>query len=87
LIKTKIYLSQAKITLAYFGFPAYTLWSTCPRRHLNMLPSNLFTERTWWSLFQKRVVCTRLDIRGFLLLIVGTNILKLYNKDVLLINY
>jgi hypothetical protein len=42
-------------------------WFTCSKRHLNYLAFQSFDdEHTQWRLFQKRDVCTKLDIHVFI---------------------
>ena len=43
------------------------IWFSSSRRPLNYFAFQPFDfERTWWRLFQKRVVCTKLDIYVFI---------------------
>ena len=51
-------------TFNLFDFPVFWLWAWW-----RWFQSFDF-ERTWWRLFQKRIVCIKLDIYGFIALFV-----------------
>jgi hypothetical protein len=57
--KCKKNTSQIPSTLAEFGLPFQALWFSWSRRFINYLA---FLEHTRWTLFQKRVIHTKLDI-------------------------
>ena len=60
--------------LSYFGYPdlaiLYMLFGFFAPKTLNYFAFHLFDfERTWWMLFQKRIVRIKLDIYGFIICI------------------
>ena len=62
IIKTKVLLPQALVTLDDFGDPYLGPLVYLLAKRLNYLAFQSFDfERTWWSLFQKRVVRTKFD--------------------------
>ena len=65
----KVVLSTLTLgTLNRVGYLVWVLWLTCFRRLLHLLSSQSFDyERIWWKLFQKRVVCIKLDINVFII--------------------
>ena len=67
IVKTKVLLHQAEVTLAGFGCPVCALWFSCSQRLLDYLAFTYF-ERTWWRLFKERVVRTKFDISVFIAL-------------------
>jgi hypothetical protein len=67
--KTKVLLPQSYIgDLSWFWLSFLALWFYCSQNFkLFGFPFQSFDfERTWWRLFQKRVVRTKLDIYGFI---------------------
>ena len=51
----------------YFGFQILVLSYSCSQRPLNYLAFQSFDfDRTWRSLLQKHIVCTKLDIYVFI---------------------
>jgi hypothetical protein len=56
-----------KTTLADFCYPVYELWVFFAFKTLNYLAFKSFNfERTWWRLFQKRVVRTKYDVHVYI---------------------
>ena len=56
-----------EVTLAYFGYPVLGLLVLVLPKLLNYFSFQSFDfERTWWRLFQKRVVRTKFDIYVFI---------------------
>jgi hypothetical protein len=56
-----------KLTLVDLGYPVYALWFYCSQNFLNYLVFQPFDfERTWWRLYQARLVRTKLDIYFFI---------------------
>jgi len=63
IIIAKILFPQVYATLEYYCYP---VWFTSYQRLFNYLAFQLFDyERTWWRLFQKRVMRTKFDIYIF----------------------
>jgi hypothetical protein len=55
------------VTLADFDIFCLDICSSCPQRFFNYLAFKYFgPDRTWWKLFQKRVVRTKYDIYVFI---------------------
>ena len=55
------------MTLSDFGYPVYTFGFIAPKA-LNYLAFQSFDfDRTWWKLFQKRVVRTKFDNYVFII--------------------
>jgi hypothetical protein len=78
IIKTNVFLPPAYVTITEFGYSVCAPLFTWTQRFLNYMAfPSLDLARTLWRLFQKRVVCTKLDIWGFLVLIH-----IIYNKSV-----
>ena len=55
------------------------LWPTCSQHFLSYLAFQPFDfERSWWKLFQKRVVRTKFDIYVFITLFRNCQLKKIY---------
>ena len=64
--KTKVLLHQAQVILVDVGYSVYTLWFYYSQ-NIKLFGFPIFRfERTWWKLFQKRVVRIKFDINVFI---------------------
>lgn len=62
------FVSRILLQQPYVINPSYMVNTICSHKHFkNILVSNILTISTSWSLFQKRVVSTKLDIYGITL--------------------
>jgi hypothetical protein len=62
-IKTNLHLPPEYVTLVDFGILFRSFEFSCSQILKTNVALNFFyVERTWWMLFQKRVVRTKLDI-------------------------
>ena len=66
ILKTNVILPHAYVILADCGYAVYALWFIAPKT-LNYLAFQSFhIEHTWWRLFKKRVLRTKLDVYVFI---------------------
>ena len=67
IIKTKILLPQAHVTLVDFGSPVKVLWCSSFQRLFKLFVLKYFGfEHTWWRSFQKHIVWTKFNIYDFI---------------------
>ena len=65
-------MSSVMVKILNNCYPNYSLYSSIRRRKVQFITLNYLAfqsfdfERTWWRLFQKRVVCTKFDIYVFM---------------------